>query len=62
MKVELEQLRVFLLDSDLVSAKELAKAEEEAVAEAAPAEVTPEENLATSSENKIPAAKEKSAK
>ena len=55
-------VKLFVNPETIIATVVEAKAEEEAVAEAAPAEVTPEENLATSSENKIPAAKEKSAK
>ena len=55
-------VKLFVNPETIIATVVEAKAEEEAVVEAAPTEATPEENPATSSENKIPSAKEKSAK
>ena len=55
-------VRLFVNPETIITTVVEAKAEEETVAEATPTEATPEENSATSSENKIPSAKEKSAK
>ena len=55
-------VRLFVNPETIIATVVEAKAEEETVAEATPTEATPEENSATSSENKIPSAKEKSAK